>query len=354
MNVNRLGDNHQSLVNKDIQAAVASGLLSDMQGAKLVTFVAARRAAVSELDDEPFVLFQGFSEVFISIGLILLLAGLAAVGSNFDLGWLAFYFIGVTCWVFSLFFVGRRRLVLPGIVLVLWLAIGVFVGTVGVQDHFQENWEKTSIAFLFSFSAVCVWYFVFKLPFSLFVAGGCALLFLISIVSDLEDTLFDPTLLVDFVRSPAVAAVTLGFGLVTMLLAIRFDLRDPYRVGRSSSCAFWLHLLAAPAIVNCIAFTAWNSNTAYSVVLTVIALSAVTVFALLLDRRSFLTAGAVYAWAILVKVFSDSEWAVALTGAGIVILGVYWVPIRARLFSVLPEWRFLTKLPPARIKSSET
>ena len=75
---------------------------------------------------------------------------------------------------------------------------------------------------------------------------------------------------------------------------MRHDLRDPHRVTRHAACAFWLHLLAAPAIVNTAAFTLYASSGATATAGLIVFLLAMTAVALVIDRRSFLLSGIGY------------------------------------------------------------
>ena len=73
---------------EDLRAAVAAGILSEAQAASLLALANDRSGQRATLpsEDEPFEFFRGFSEIFISIGLIILLTGvtglLAAFGGS--------------------------------------------------------------------------------------------------------------------------------------------------------------------------------------------------------------------------------------------------------------------------------
>jgi hypothetical protein len=47
---------------------------------------------------------------------------------------------------------------------------------------------------------------------------------------------------------------------LTFAAAMYFDLKDPQRVTRYSACGFWLHIAAAPALVNTVAVTLLNQG----------------------------------------------------------------------------------------------
>lgn len=80
--------------------------------------------------------------------------------------------------------------------------------------------------------------------------------------------------LFDLGDSAGFGVATLGFGIAAFAAAMWFDTRDPYRLGRHSATGFWLHVLAAPALVNTVALTLLNiGGTAGIVALTAALLS---------------------------------------------------------------------------------
>jgi hypothetical protein len=62
---------------EDLRAAVAAGIIDERKLARLKALADDRggRRAALPAEDEPFEFFRGFSEIFISIGLIILLSG---------------------------------------------------------------------------------------------------------------------------------------------------------------------------------------------------------------------------------------------------------------------------------------
>lgn len=61
----------------DLRAAVSAGHMTEAQAATVIALAAERQNQRQMLasDDEPFELFRGFNEVFISIGIGLVAAG---------------------------------------------------------------------------------------------------------------------------------------------------------------------------------------------------------------------------------------------------------------------------------------
>ena len=83
-----------------------------------------------------------------------------------------------------------------------------------------------------------------------------------------------------------------------------------------------------------------------------LALLAITVLALVIDRRSFLTAAIAYIAIVIAWVAGDSAdfgtWAfiLILLGALITAIGTWWVQLRAAVMRVLPDFPGKSRLPP--------
>ena len=131
-----------------------------------------------------------------------------------------------------------------------------------------------------------------------------------------------------------------------------FDMRDPHRLGRSSATGFWLHILAAPALVNTVALTFYNMGAGLGYGLLALSLALVAALALIIDRRSFLTAGIGYLIFLIGYVITDpskpGSWALVLfvVGLGLTGLGTFWTDLRLRLMRLLPDFPGKSRLPP--------
>ena len=106
----------------DIRAAVDTCILNEDQAARLTKLVRERRLAIQSRDDEPLFIFRGFSEIFVAIGLILLSVGTIAIESIADgFEYISLGFAAVS-WLLSIFLVSKRRMTLPGMLLVAMFA----------------------------------------------------------------------------------------------------------------------------------------------------------------------------------------------------------------------------------------
>ncbi len=143
------------------------------------------------------------------------------------------------------------------------------------------------------------------------------------------------------------AIITIVLGLICLAIALRFDTSDPHRVTRRASAGFWLHVIAAPAIVNTIGVTLLETGSTGSQIVLLAFLALMAIFAIIIDRRSFLVAGIGYIVAIAITVLSGNAAIVILIlGIGLVFLGAQWEKLRALIMSSLPSFPGKDKLPP--------
>lgn len=352
-----------TLTREDLRAAIAAGILTEAQAARLSALGQERdgkRAALPQ-EDEPFEFFRGFSEIFISIGLIILLSGVGTMLMFFG-GFGLLTAVPLICaaiaWWSAGYFTIKRRMTLPSMVLACAYGTGVnlfffaALMQLGVEDQ-----ELLIASFGLSTLAMIGWYLRFKLPFSAFLTGILALATLYSVTSsvgNIDQILAGQGLdaLFNLGDSPVFATSTLAFGIAAFLVGMRFDMADPHRIGRHAATAFWCHLLAAPALVNTVAVTILGSDSSAPIGLLSLALLIITILALVIDRRSFLTAGIAYIAVVIAWIAGDSAdfgtWAFILIilGALITAIGTWWVQLRAFIMRILPNFPGKSRLPP--------
>lgn len=345
---------------EDLRAGVAAGILSEAQAASLSALAndrAGKRASLPS-EDEPFEFFRGFSEIFISIGLVILLSGVSALLAAF--GGLALLTLvplasAAIAWWWATYFTLKRRMTLPSMVLATAFGTGILIFAFAILGQGNAVNQNSGIgAFLLATLAMILWYRRFRLPFAAFLTGIFALL-LIYVVIVPDGTLYAAlgsssgySALFDLGKSTAFAGATLLFGIGAFLVGMWFDTRDPHRLGRHSATAFWCHLLAAPALVNTVAVTLMNGG---GTGFLAIALVLITLLALVIDRRSFLTAAIAYIAIVITWVMGDNggtSWIFTLLvlGAFITAIGTWWVQLRSALMRVLPNFPGKSRLPP--------
>jgi hypothetical protein len=343
----------------DLRAAVAAGIISEAQAASLTALLAKRAGARATLDprEEPFELFRGFNEIFIVVGLLILFGAWSALSGvmMFDRlgmaggrGALAALVTMLGLVALARYFTLRRRMVAPSI-----LIAGLF-GLCALQLGLSTGW-MAGMAFpgRFAFGAgiatLCLagFYVVFRVPVTaalialgVFATGGALLMTGGAGIPEPRDLFL-------LTAEGPFALATIVMGVATLAVAMRFDMADPHRIGRRSAAAFWLHVVAAPAIVNTVALTLFDIGSAGSQAALLLFLLVIAVFALIIDRRSFLVSGAGYVVALALVVFKDAAaGAILALGAGLVLLGAQWEGLRRRILDALPAFPGKDRLPP--------
>lgn len=341
------------LTQDDLDEAVQKSVITREQAGAILEIARARRVqfAASVAADERFHFMRGFNELFIAIGVGLFGAGITVASAM--LGALAGVVGVIAMWGLAEILTRSMRLTLPSIVIAVFyagfaasLGFALFGGAaLGAAD---AGWFAGGIGgfygsiFVLVFAALFYWRF--RLPFALLlIAASCTALLL--------------TATQVFLGGAGTNLVILLAGLASFAAAMAFDRSDPERVSRRADCAFWLHLVAAPLIVHPIVRTISGEGelTGATAAATVIVVAVFAVVALAIDRRAILASSLTYLGFAIFYVFgqvsSGSDLTTLLTllvlGIGVMVLGVGWHGLRARLLALLPP--SLTRhLPPAR------
>lgn len=309
--------------------------------------------------DEPLPFLSNFQDIFLSIGVFILLIGIAIVsfqissGLNIDAFQPLFIaYAGITgvvftiCWVMSEIIVRSRRRILPGIVLFATMTVlamfvyfflygGIFgEATVNqfesiadgnvpgvdqegltneamreVVNTFRDSVPMSVKAFFLGFPIVgtifsFIYYRRFKLPFSSAVTGAqffSLIVMILLIMFPFDVIRWSPT-------------VGLLFGLGLLFGGIHYDMKDPERVSRFSGNGFWFHFFAAPTLLSSVLmitsigfafdFEAMAAGefdqftNKYSVaqsVVTLVVIAAFALISLLLNRRALVVSGLISA-----------------------------------------------------------
>ncbi|SHF46013.1 hypothetical protein SAMN05444273_106143 [Litoreibacter ascidiaceicola] len=344
----------------DLRAAVASGVLDEVQASKLMILSDQRQGYRANMigDDEPFELFKGFAEIFVTVGLGLLMSGLIGLTAIFGEVALIPAFAMVISVALAFYFTKKRRMSLPSIALCIafasTLALTVVAAIIGKYGDMTPL--KTVILGVVGIAGMLGYFRVFRLPFAMFALGVFGIITIVGAV----DLMFPGsasndaglTDYFDLRRQPYLALGTLVFGVFAFVGALWFDLQDPHRVSRKSASAFWLHILAAPALVNTLVMSNYQAGGTVGTTLAIVVLALFTLLAIIIDRRSFLTAGLVYMGLLLASAINETgaDWAPVLTmlvlGLFVTSLGAFWTQTRAWLLGLLPDFPGKHRLPP--------
>jgi branched-subunit amino acid transport protein AzlD len=329
---------------EDLNSAVAAGVLTDAAAAGLRKHAAERRLAPATLattatpaaDEEPFRLVTGFNDIFVVIACLLMVISASWIG-NAIAPWVGPLVTAVAAWLLAEFFVRKRRMALPAIVLLLLFVGGLF--TLG----FAVN--------IYTACALCIvgatlhWW-RFRVPITI-AAGVCAVLALVA---------FAILRLIPGAQAHLLTIFLLA-GVAAFALALWWDAGDTLRQTRRSDVAFWLHLLAAPLLVHPI-FTSLKVSgdqaSLQQIGAVVILYIGIAIVSLAIDRRALMVSAlayVLYAFSALLKQYGMVSLNFAITagtiGAALLLLSAYWQPSRAFVLGFLPAaWR--GKLAPLR------
>lgn len=335
-----------------IEAAVAQGILTAEQAARLrdlargVPIEAVTEDAPAGPDDEKFRLIGGFNDVFVTIGVGLLIAALFALASVLDFGPGFAVLAMVAAWGLSEVFSRRMRLALPSIALALMFAGGAaFTGS--TLGALLSPDLPLLFAALFAGLAAAAHERRFRVPVDWAIGAGalaCGVAAAASLVA--------PELMAH--RRPYLFAA-LGIGI--FLCALRVDASDIQRQTRRSDIAFWLHLVAAPMIVHGMiqllvgAPEGMGTEKALAVLGIFAALGLV---AIAIDRRALLVSGLTYAgvaigYLVSERVEKDLSLSLTLLGLAVLVLGLSagWRALRRGLLPLIPLGPLRQLVPPA-------
>jgi hypothetical protein len=347
-----------SLDKDDIRAAVASNILTEPQAASLMALADRRRGTRENMDglDEPFELFRGFNEVFIVIGLVILysgwmgLTGISLLLSDNENGSTLVYGVisVIVTYVLTRYFTVKRRMVAPSIMLVVLMMLsGLQIGASLANLMGFSGASMLACAVTLSTLLLAAYYFMFRIPVTVFfIALGVFVVTGALVVQGGVNTP-SPSDFFMLTNNGPYAYITIILGLIGLAIALRFDMSDPHRVTRRASSGFWLHVIAAPAIVNTVALTLLEGGGIASQIILLGFLAMMAVFAMIIDRRSFLVAGIGYIVALAITILDGNAAIVILIlGLGLVFLGAKWEGLRARIMDALPSFPGKDKLPP--------
>lgn len=347
-----------------LAAAVSEGILTEDQAERLTDFWTSRgvHSPVAETlphaDIEEVRFVRGFHDIFISLGIVILMVGLV-YGLNGVLPAWAISAVGAgAIWGLAEVFSRRMRLALPSFLLSLAFTPFFFIACFGLvvdQDltslsigDWRQGYETALVipTSLIALAGAALFYRRFKVPVGIAgITGGCLFIAAVLIEMAVPGLIERHHMLMLFCM-----------GLATFALAMSYDVKDPARVTLNSDKAFWLHLLAAPFIVHSIlAWVSVNSGQgsigySFAVLSLFLVLAAV---ALIVDRRALLVSAMSYlgfAIGYLIteaNISEEAAFAVTLLvlGSFILLIGSAWSFLRRLVLAPLSGQPLLRYLP---------
>ncbi|MDH5178925.1 MAG: hypothetical protein OEZ39_00270 [Gammaproteobacteria bacterium] len=327
---------------EDLNNAVENGIFSASDVDKFRQFVAETKQTTL-VDEENFRLLSGFNDIFVVIACVLLLGSVLAVfGSEHKQTGLILF--TVVAWGLAEFFVRRRKLALPAIVLLLAFVGGAFFLTLTYFKPVDET--SFMIATAVATLAAYMHWRQFRVPIT--VAAGAAALsgFVIFMTLAIFPGIKEWILLLIFLC-----------GLLMFAYAMYWDMSDRQRVTRFSDVAFWLHLTSAPLIIHPIfavlQVTKHDASLTSMFVVPVLYLLMIFI-SLVIDRRAFMVSSLFYVVFALAKIFESfgsvgKSFAITgiVIGSALLLLSAFWHTARVWLLGLMPA-HITARLPVAR------
>jgi hypothetical protein len=332
-----------------IEAAVAQGIITSDQAQRLRDLAregsvpAAAEERAPDPDDERFRLIGGFNDVFVTIGVGLLVAALFALASvlEFRIGFSALAM--VAAWGLSEYFSRRMRLALPSIALAAMFAGGAAFAAASLGAQISTDATLISAGLGAALAAVAHER-RFQVPIDWAIAAMGVVWAIVGAAS----------LAVPEHNTPMLYAT---LGLAIFLVALRVDSSDLARRTRRSDIAFWLHLVAAPMIVHGlipqIAGRSADLSTAQALAILLV-FAVLGLVAIVIDRRALLVSGLAYAGIAIAYLVSQSlaegvGVSMTLLTLAVLVLGLSagWRTLRRRVLAVLPLGPLISYVPPA-------
>lgn len=315
---------------EDIASAIRAGVLTDETATAFRSHVAQFKSGPA-VDEEYFRLVTGFNDIFVVIACLLLLASVAWIGATFA-PWLGATAVAAAAWMLAEFFVRKRRMALPAIVLLLAFVGGTLTAGIMFMDNTRESFIVASA--LAGIAAGLHWS-RFQVPITVAAGAaaviGCIIAFLFATVPEAINW-----------------ATTISFisGTAVFAFAMRWDAADTLRQTRKSDVAFWLHLLAAPLLVHPI-FASLGVLTGQTqlvqAILVLVLYVAIALISLSIDRRALMVSALVYilyTFSALLKQFGVVSLSFAITafviGSALLLLSAFWHPSRAFVLRLFP------------------
>lgn len=351
-----------NIQDEHLEAAIAQGIISPAQAVQLRALAAAPAASMPldpdmrdnpDPDDERFRLIGGFNDVFVTIGILLLVSALFGLTASIGFA-IGFVFVALAAaWVLSEIFIIRLRLALPAIALAIMFAFSgalIIRALVAVAvreadaDTADIGWTIVGVGMAIA-AALHRWRFKVPIDTALIAAGvvGAIASTVGVLAPDQGETL-----------APIVAATC---GIAVFALALRIDASDPARTTRRSDVAFWLHMLAAPLIVYAAGSVFIGSKAEFGPGGAVGVLVLFAVFglvALIIDRRALLVSALSYAGLAIGYLLKESfakDMSVSLTLLGlallVLVLSARWRGLRRAVLDNLPLAAIRKYVPPA-------
>lgn len=316
---------------EDIDEAVKQGIFSKESVVDFRAHYSSLNNS-SSVDEEHFRLVSGFNDIFVVIASVLLLFSSYWALSGYS-KFIALCIFPALAWVLAEFFVRKRRMALPAIVLLISFVGGIFALSLSLFESISESTVAAMTAL--TVVAAYIHWLRFKVPITVAAGTAAAVGFIVSFS------------IYNFPELKQWASLLIfTCGILSFTFAMYWDASDLERVTNRSDVAFWIHLLSAPMIVHPVfsGLGVLDGNESLSSMLIVIIMYFVlTLISVVVDRRAFMVSSLVYvlyALSNLLELYGVVGYSFAITGvcigAALLILTAFWHAVRAYIVSMLP------------------
>lgn len=334
------------ITNEQLASAVKAGILDEATANALKAHqtnqAESNNAPLNNIvDEEYFRLVSGFNDIFVVIASVLLFISLSWIGGNI----IGAALTAIAAWGLAEFFVRKRRMALPAIVLLLYFVSSIFSLNIhllggatkliaGVMAG--ENTLPVIGASIVSILAAWAHWKRFKVPIT--IAAGAA--FVVAAITATAMSIIP--------NKAALMPIISLSGLGVFALAMYWDSADIKRETRKSDVGFWLHLLAAPLIIHPIFELLGVLNDQISLFKASVVLGLYALIAgisLIIDRRALMVSALGYVIYVFSTLFavqgSTSGTGFAMTafviGSALLMLSAFWHKCRTSLLKYLPD-----------------
>ena len=317
---------------EDLDGAVEKGIFTNKSVETFRSYISDRTNTHVE-DEENFRLIASFNDIFVVIACALLLLSSAWVFHDVHAAFSALV-VSILSWGLAEFFVTKRKMALPAIMLLISFVGGVLVSIILMF----ETPSEISIMLAASVASIAAWFHWkrFKVPITVAAGAATAVIFVISMFISIFPGLKDYLIQFMFVG-----------GVVIFIVAMRWDSGDLKRVTGKSDVAFWLHLASAPLIVHPI-FTSLGilegNESLASLAAIIILYILLTLVSLAIDRRAFMVSSLVYVLVALTELlktygFAGDSFAYVgvFIGFSLLLLSGFWHKARRKIVVYLPR-----------------
>lgn len=319
--------------NQDLNHAVEKGVFTETSVSEFKSLVSSSKLTPPS-DEESLRLIGGFNDIFVVIacGLLLSCSWWVLNGLNESLGYFVFSFLS---WGLAEFFVLKRKMALPAIVLLLTFIGGIFKLCLSLLGSSSEPVFFVAAAAAATAGAYGHW-LRFSVPITVAAGTATAIGFIAATTAyflpDSKASLFSALFVC---------------GLITFVLAMAWDSSDTERRTGKSDVAFWLHLLSAPLIIHPVFASLGILNGEeglVSMAIIIVLYLFMTSISITVDRRAFMISSlgyVIYALSSIINTYGGVGYSFAITGiimgAALLLLSAYWHRVRALLIALLPN-----------------